>query len=219
MRADTGMQHGLTTGTHFTPALLTTMTASRSLRFAATLMALGLAPLFAQDTKPEASEPPPPRHTRAVSSGVAAALAASMPKYDPPKPVTKEEADVDLREVDKPRNQIIRLPEYVVREARPPVFRERDIYTTKGLRELARMRYLTEIGQALNRFNLPLFGMGADAYALMRYEEDERLKNISELNDAARDASIANPENAKALREATRDTYARENPITYRRQN
>ncbi|MCC6414679.1 MAG: hypothetical protein IT582_02060 [Opitutaceae bacterium] len=195
------------------------MTASRSLRFAAVLMALGLVPLFAQETKPEADEPTSPRHTRAVSLDVAAALAASMPKYDPPKPVSKEEEDTDMRDVDKPRNQIIRLPEYVVREAKPPVFRERDSHTAKGLRELARLRYLSEFGQALNRFNIPLFGMGADAYALMRYEEDERLQNMVDLKESARDTSLVNPENAKALREATRDTYARENPITYRKQN
>src|SRR5690606_20099473 len=110
----------------------------------------------------------------------------------------KSEEDIDMREVDKPRNQIIRLPEYVVREEKPPVFRERDIYTQKGLRELARMRYLSETGQALNRFNIPLFGMGADAYALMRYEEEERLNNISDLNETARDVSLVNPENDKA---------------------
>jgi len=196
------------------------MTSRRYLHLTTVFMTMSLAPLLAQEQKPDDSEPPPPtRNTRVVSPEVAAALAAGMPKYNPPKPVEKTEDDIDMREVDKPRNQIIRLPEYVVREERPPVFRERDIHTQKGLRELARMRYLSDTGQALNRFNIPLFGMGADAYALMRYEEDERLKNISDLNAAARDVSLVNPENAKAIREATRDTYARENPITYRKQN
>ena len=196
------------------------MTSRRYIRFTAVLMSMSLAPLLAQEQKPDDSEPAgPARNTRAISPEVAAALAAGMPKYNPPKPVEKTEESIDMREVDKPRNQIIRLPEYVVREERPPVFRERDIYTQKGLRELARMRYLSETGRALNRFNIPLFGMGADAYALMRYEEEERLKNISDLNDSARDASLVNPENAKAIREAARDTYARENPISYRKQN
>jgi hypothetical protein len=196
------------------------MTSCRYLRLTTVLMSMCLAPLLAQDQKPDDSEPASStRNTRAISSEVAAALAAGMPKYNPPKPVEKSEEDIDMREVDKPRNQIIRLPEYVVREEKPPVFRERDIYTQKGLRELARMRYLSETGQALNRFNIPLFGMGADAYALMRYEEEERLSNISDLNETARDVSLTDPESAQAIREATRDTYARENPITYRKQN
>lgn len=196
------------------------MTSCRYLRLTTVFMSMCLAPLLAQDQKPDDSEPASStRNTRAISPEVAAALAAGMPKYNPPKPVEKSEEDIDMREVDKPRNQIIRLPEYVVREEKPPVFRERDIYTQKGLRELARMRYLSETGQALNRFNIPLFGMGADAYALMRYEEEERLSNISDLNETARDVSLTDPESAQAIREATRDTYARENPITYRKQN
>ncbi|MCB1105205.1 MAG: hypothetical protein H7A44_04940 [Opitutaceae bacterium] len=196
------------------------MTSCRYLRLTTVFMSMCLAPLLAQDQKPDDSEPAPStRNTRAISPEVAAALAAGMPKYNPPKPVEKSGEDIDMREVDKPRNQIIRLPEYVVREEKPPVFRERDIYTQKGLRELARMRYLSETGQALNRFNIPLFGMGADAYALMRYEEEERLSNISDLNETARDVSLTDPESAQAIREATRDTYARENPITYRKQN
>lgn len=198
------------------------MTSCRYLRLTTVFMSMSLAPLLAQDQKSDDSEPAPStRNTRAISPEVAAALAAGMPKYNPPKPVEKKSEDeqVDMREVDKPRNQIIRLPEYVVREEKPPVFRERDIYTQKGLTELARMRYLSETGRALNRFNIPLFGMGADAYALMRYEEEARLQNISDLNESARDAALTDPENAKAIREATRDTYARENPITYRKQN
>jgi|UniRef100_UPI004048EAF9 hypothetical protein len=156
---------------------------------------------------------------RSFSTGVAAALAASMPKYDPPKPAEKkpEEEDVDLRDVDKPRNQIIRLPEYVVQEKKPPVFRERDIYTTKGLAELAKRRYLSQSVQALNRYTIPLFGMSAEAYAMMLYAEDERLENISELNASADDVGLVDPENARQIREATRDTYQRGFDYTYRK--
>lgn len=199
------------------------MTSRRYSQITAVFMTLALSPLVTlaqtSDSDTEAKEP---MNTRAVSRGVAAALAASMPKYDPPKPVEKkdgEEEAVDLREVDKPKNKIVRLPEYVVREKKPEIFRERDIYTDKGLRELAKLRYLSETGQALNSFNLPLFGSGADAYAMLRYEEEERLKNISDLNESARDASLTDPENAKALREATRDTYSRGFDYTYRNKN
>jgi len=131
---------------------------------------------------------------RAVSENVAAQLAARMPQYTPPpepKPKTEEENApdgelADLRDEDRPKNQILRLPDYVVREKKPPVFRERDIHSPSGLASLATLRYLSETGQALNRYTLPLFGR-ANAYALARYEEDERLRNIRDLNDTARD--------------------------------
>ncbi len=141
---------------------------------------------------------------RVVSEGVAAALAAGMPKYDPPKATeAKSEEDLpDLREIDKPRNQIIRLPDYVVREKRPPVFRERDINTTKGLAALAKKRYFSETAQALNRFTIPLFGLGQDAYASMMLADQERLDNMASLKATAADL--------KTLSEGQGDTVSRE---------
>jgi len=137
---------------------------------------------------------------RAVSENVAAQLAARMPQYTPPPskidsdagptgPAQNEQVEdlADLRETDQPKNQILRLPDYVVREKKPPVFRERDIHSPSGLAALATRRYLSETGQALNRYTLPFFGSGAQAYALARYEEDERLRTIRDLNDTARD--------------------------------
>ena len=128
------------------------------------------------------------KRDRAISSDVAASLAAAMPKYNPPKhapPPKPVEEQPDMREIDKPKNGIIRLPDYVVREAKPPVFRERDINTQQGLANIAMRRYGTEASRALNRFTIPLFGQTQEARALAMYAEDERLKNITELNDAA----------------------------------
>jgi len=142
---------------------------------------------------------------RAVSENVAAQLAARMPQYTPPsEPKSKTEDEdtadgdlADLRDEDRPQNQILRLPDYVVREKKPPVFRERDIHSPSGLAALAASRYLSETGQALNRFRLPLFGGGAQAYALARYEEDERLRTIRDLTDTARDlGQLQNAETA-----------------------
>jgi len=149
---------------------------------------------------------------RAVSENVAAQLAARMPQYTPPpdpkkpssdagptSPAQNEQAEdlTDLRDEDRPQNQILRLPDYVVREKKPPVFRERDIHSPSSLAALTASRYLSETGQALNRYTLPLFGGGAQAYALARYEEDERLRNIRDLNDTARDlGQLQNAETA-----------------------
>ena len=156
------------------------------------LAAISVVPAVAPAQTPPAATTEPTQPTRkrerAISGDVAASLAAAMPKYNPPKPApppTPVEQQPDLRDVDKPKNTIIRLPDYVVREAKPPVFRERDINTQQGLANIALRRYGTEASRALNRFTIPIFGQTQEARALAMYAEDERLKNITELNDAA----------------------------------
>jgi len=151
--------------------------------------ALGL-PGFAQDPTPPANPPAPstPKRERAISGDVAASLAAAMPKYNPPKPTpppTPVEQQPDLRDIDKPKNTIIRLPDYIVREARPPVFRERDINTRQGLKNIAMRRYISDFDRALNLASVPFFKGQAEDRAMAMYAEDERLKTITELNDAA----------------------------------
>ena len=134
-----------------------------------------------------------PPATRAISPEVAAQLAASRPKFSPvapPPPPKPEEELPDLRETDKPKNTIVRLPKYVVQEPRPPVFTERNIHTQQGLANLAVRRYLTDTDLALNRYTLPLFhpwsllgGTSNEDRALAMYAEDERLKNMADTAD------------------------------------
>jgi len=192
-----------------------------ALRFTFALALLGLtaAHLAAQaPTTPEEKESP--KRSRVVSEGVAAALAAGMPKYNPPKqtdPVDEEDLP-DLREIDKPRNQIIRLPDYVVREKRPPVFRERDINTAKGLAALARKRYFAETAQALNRFTIPLFGMGQDAYASMMLAEQERLDNMASLKATAADLKALSEGQGDAVSREVNRAYIRTDDFGYRKQ-
>ena len=71
---------------------------------------------------------------RIISSRTAAALAAAMPKYSVPTPTPTPTLDPEL---DRPKNGIIRLPSYVIRESRPPVFRKQDLYTKDGLIDLS----------------------------------------------------------------------------------
>lgn len=167
----------------------------------------------------EKSAEAPPR-ARAISPEVASLLAAGMPKYNPPQPVEakSEEELVDRRELDRPRNQIIRLPDMVVQEKKPPVFRERDIHTRKGLADLAKQRYFSEGAQALNRYKIPLFGMGMEAYALQMLADDERRQNIADLQETAASIEAADPENASYIRRATADTYIRRSDFGYQRQ-
>ncbi len=153
-----------------------------------------------------------PKRTRAISPEAAAALAAFAPKYEPlpPKPEPKPETEqVDMREVDKPKNSIVRLPKYVVQEAKPPVFRERDINTEKGLRDIAMRRYISDADRALNRWTLPLFGTSKEARAMAMYAEDERLRNMADLNDAAVTTAKFDPAAGDYIRKQSQNTYRR----------
>jgi hypothetical protein len=173
------------------------------------------SPVFAPS--PAEKAPPPaapeaPRRPRAISSEVAAALAAAAPKYTPPppKPEPKPESEqVDLRDVDKPKNSIVRLPKYVVQEPKSPVFRERDINTQKGLTEIAMRRYISDADRALNRFTLPLFGSSMESRALAMYAEDERLQNMSDLKDAANNASKSDPAMGSYIKREAQQTFLR----------
>ncbi|PAW64877.1 MAG: hypothetical protein B9S34_11880 [Opitutia bacterium Tous-C1TDCM] len=156
--------------------------------------------------------PPAPRRNRAISGEVAAALAAAAPKYTPPppKPEPKPEAEQpDLRETDKPKNGIVRLPKYVVQEAKPPVFRERDINTQKGLTDIAMRRYMSEGDRALNRYTIPFIGVSNEARALAMYEEDERLKNMADLGDAAANAAKTDAAAGAFIKREAQETYLR----------
>jgi hypothetical protein len=138
--------------------------------------------------EPKAQRPEAPRRARAISPEAAALLQAAAPKYEAPapKPPPKPESElVDMREVDKPKNKIIRLDPYLVREPKPAILSERAVHTQKGLEDIAIRRYISETDRALNRFTLPLFGSSMKDRAMAMYEEEERLRNMSDLHDAA----------------------------------
>jgi len=135
-----------------------------------------------------------------------------MPKYNPqpkaaePKP---EEELADLRDTDKPKNQIIRLPQVMVREPRNPVLRERDVNTKEGLTALAERRYISDSDRALNRITVPLFGTSSETRAMAMYAEDERLKNMADLNDAAGLVSASDKAAGAYIKREAQKTYLR----------
>jgi hypothetical protein len=97
--------------------------------------------ILAQKPAPAAPAPQPAPH--ASSSEINAAIAAGVPAYDAGTAVPAVAAvPQDLRDADKPRNEIPRLPlemmsRYVVRSSRLPVFRDIDLYTKAGLIDLS----------------------------------------------------------------------------------
>ncbi|MEO6569088.1 MAG: hypothetical protein ABIO94_10040 [Opitutaceae bacterium] len=161
--------------------------------------------------------PEEPKADRTLSSGVSAAISAGMPKYNPPPkaPEPKPEEDLpDLRDTDKPKNQIIRLPEVLVREPRNPVFRERDVNTKEGLAAVAERRYISDADRALNRWNI--FGTRSTSSpnsttgrSLAMYAEEERLKNMADLNDAAGLVSASDKAAGAYIKREAQNTYMR----------
>jgi hypothetical protein len=153
-----------------------------------------------------------PRRARAISSDVAAQLSAAAPKFTPaaPKPPpTPEEEQPDARDVDKPKNGIIRLPKYIVTQPRPPVLSERAVNTKEGLADLAMKRYLTEGYRALNSFTLPFFGTSPENRAMTMYEEDERLKNMASLSEDARLVGSTDRKQGQYVKRQVNETFAR----------
>jgi hypothetical protein len=156
---------------------------------------------------PAAPVPPPSSGfympERSVSPAVAEALSLGMPKYSPPTPtpVTTNQPQ-DMRDVDKPKNEIKRLPSYIVHDSRPPVFRDRDLYTKDGLVSLS---YKLHPGLGIGN----LAGLN-DAPAYEIFLEDERLANMADLNDTAKAiATGGDLAEGKYILEETQDTYMR----------
>jgi hypothetical protein len=152
----------------------------------------------------------PPSHTdsdgveRTISPGLAAALSQGMPRFAAvPSPTPTPTGDqVDLRDVDKPRNEIKRLPKYVVQESRPPVFRERDLFTAQGQIDLSFKKH-----QGLLFGNILGLNSGA---AEMMYLEDQRLQSMDDLKDEAHAMSRggASSEGTYIMQQSS-DTYMR----------
>lgn len=179
----------------------------RSARFPLVLSVLALLGLSAPALQAQAAasaekkeaDTPAPKRSRAISGEVAAALSAAMPKYDPPKAVEPppEEELADLRETDRPRNKIIRLPEYVVQEKKPPVFTDRDLRSTADR--------ATKLFPGLN-----LSGLNKNVAGEMLWEQ-ERKENMLAFADLASVGSAANPEQQRYYKKLSNETYIRSN--------
>jgi hypothetical protein len=145
--------------------------------------------------------------TRTVSSKVAAALSMGMPKFSPPTPTPTPAAETeDLRDVDKPRNEIHRLPKYVVREARPPIFRERDLYTKTALIDLYFKSHPGLIFGNILGLNA-VAKPGSTTYQMM--VDDERQENVDDLRDTAHAISQGDSAGASYILQQSDSTYMR----------
>ncbi len=188
---------------------------TKSSPLAATPAPGSTAPSTPASTTP--APPPKPHAAHVISPALAATLAVGRPKYSPPPPPIEQKPEdelPDLRDVDKPRNQIIRLPKMVVQDSRPPIFTEKKLYTDKGFAELLAKRYYSQGYLAFSRFAehtpLALFLPTAEQSAMARYQEEERLHNMSDLNDAANLAAKAGDKaDSEYIKAQSTDTYMR----------
>ena len=123
----------------------------------------------------------------ATATGVsprASSLILSGFKYQPPPPPKAQDDDeVDLRDIDKPKNDIIRLPKLTVTAKKPEVFTDRTLYTHDQLKTLAMARYLGALDKKLlNKWTFADIGLSIGATnadrAMQMYLDDERLQNM-----------------------------------------
>lgn len=177
-----------------------------SLLVFATTVVSGLAsePVAAQagagKTAPASPAPRP------ISAETTAKLAASTPKFDPAvhgKLNQAAEPLPDLREIDKPRNTIIRLPPFVVQEKKATnIPTKREVQTEKDRREVTLNRYP---GLKLGNF----FGLNEGwAYAMMA--EEERLEKKREYEDMVTLLRFGDPAMEKKVKKEVESAFQRE---------
>jgi hypothetical protein len=140
----------------------------------------------------------------AAKSPLEAAMASSMPKYTP----TDEHPAPALVADIKPKNEIPRLPlsvmsQYLVKGDRVRAFREQDLYTPKGLTEISFKNHPGLLIGNIFNLNAPI------AYAMIK-DEEERSANDDMKDTAYAFAVGGDLAEAKAILEATGETYMRD---------
>ena len=154
---------------------------------------------------PTPAEPAPVLATksiRRISPETAARLAAANPTFaPPPAPPATPAAPVDLREVDRPRNQIIRLPAYTVEAPKIPELKERHI-----LRPRAKIDLVFKRNPGLRVGNF--FGLNGGIAAAMLADE-ERLERMREFNDLVSLLNFSEAPPSPELRQTLDTTFMR----------
>ncbi len=181
------------------------------------LLFVSATALVAQPAPPPAAESPvaAPASPRAVSPAMADTLKAALPKSAFVKPAEKTSAEPapDLRDIDKPRNEIVRLPKYVVREPRPPVFTDRELLGDRAFGEKLARRYYSEWYLAFNKLArwtpLALFLPSPGGSALARFYEEERLRKMGEFADLTNMVMRSDPIAGARVKDLTQEMFMR----------
>ena len=139
---------------------------------------------------------------RSISPTVAAQLSAAAPKFDPAvataagKPIAP---GTDLREIDKPKNTIIRLPDFEVQEEKVITLKPRELLTPPE-----RLRIALKKHPGLRFGSLPL--LSNNGIALAMQAEEERLERMKEMEDLL---TLLPVSQAKQVKPMVDDAFAR----------
>jgi len=142
-----------------------------------------------------------------LSANLQGELAEGAPRYQPPAAIPASGVGPDLRDTDKPKNEIPRVPvstmsRYVVKGTREIVFQGRDLYTPEGLVDLS---FKAHPGLRVGNF----FNLNAGA-AYQAFLDEERMGRMDELEDTARAmAAGGDAAEAQAIQDAAARAYMR----------
>lgn len=170
---------------------------------AATTVPAAFSPLAPALT---AAPPAQPAPARALSPATAARLATNAPKYVAPDSSTERAHPnaPDLRETDRPRNTIIRLPDYVVRQSKPAtIITEDQVVTLEGKLERTYARH-----RGLRAGSFWIFKNDVAAREIL--EDDERVARRSAMNDLLGLLQVgSDPAVERSVRAQIKDTFIR----------
>ncbi|HVW19872.1 MAG TPA: hypothetical protein VHC86_01545 [Opitutaceae bacterium] len=153
----------------------------------------------------------PPR----IQSGeIAGALVNSLPKYTPPPPAAPGAKPAAAAE-PQPRNGIIRLPKVVVRQEKPPVFNEKQLYTPKSLEDIEIQRYTGLDPAKMPGVAAPITRFMFSDYAKQMQADADRQQNISDSSDMARAAALSgDPGESEYIKRVSNETFIRDSDNT-----
>lgn len=163
-----------------------------------------VAPAGATDTAPIFTSSATPLPATAVVSrpsetpSIAAAelangVASGLPHYEPPKSAADLAAEraAALRDTDIPRNHVVRLPQYVVKDDQAAENARRKIpLTPQEKMDLAMKRYVIDT-KDMSPFAAGIARVLFAGYAMQEYEDAERAKNMADLNLDAQEAALS----------------------------
>jgi hypothetical protein len=142
----------------------------------------------------------PETHTHGISATTAARLSATAPKFVPPPAPGADTRAAEVRIRDKPKNGIVRLPDYIINEPKAPAFKERELLTGYGRLQLGLKRY-----PGLRFGSLPF--LSNNGWALAMLEEDFRLERKAEMEDLSN--LITSPTARAKAKDETQQVFMR----------
>jgi hypothetical protein len=154
---------------------------------------------------PSSSTPVPaptrPATAHFVSPETAARLSIGAPKYVTPTAAKATTSTLDLRQTDHPRNAIIRLPNYIVRDPKAPVYSEDQFPTPEA--KLQRT-YARHRGLGIGSIGI----LKNDLAARQIQEDDERVERRGQTVDLLGLLPVdSDPAVGRSVRDQVRDTF------------